>query len=899
VRILLPYLILIFAGVFISPILNAEQKGMPPLKNYNPADYLNKGKIWDIRSSPSGMVYLAADKGLLEFDGRSWKAFKGSAGFTRSVLVLHDSLIYTGSDLDFGVWKRNRYQSLEYTSLYPYQKEVSDLNEEFWDTHSLGDDVVFVSSRNIYVYDGKQITKIAAPSGFTGSFLLGDTLYLMDQRYGLYAFSGNSLNQVSVLPGDKPLSLVGIYPDDDGLVVVTKDQGLFRVSQDGLKVLQTELTTTLRSAKVFSFERVGDSLLAFGTVLKGLYVSDLNGNILHQVNKHKGLPNNTVLCMHHSPSGKLWIGMDYGLSILDLAGRYSFFFDHRGDYGTAYTPMLKEGIFYMGTNQGLYQVPWEAMDNSREYTGFSILGGTEGQVWSLQEIGGEIFVGHDRGLFILKNDRMEWLIRSGGIWNTIQYRDYLLAGGYNGVYIFSKIRGRWEYQRKMELILGSCNQLIEGKDGALWIRIPNFGVIRAQLDSNLRPADRQIFQEADFTGSDPYLLRDQNGMHLITSQFQYTYDAKQGRFVQSERSSDEKEFAPAGITLFNGQSVQLSTEYRFHPVFNGFALERLRHNGQPVPAGAGVVFRSLEAHSTNESRMLYPGVSIPFRLNNVEVEFLMPNREEALYQYRLDDDGEWSLWSASTTFRFYNLRYGSHIILVRSRIGEWTSEISEVQFRIEAPWYQSWFAIGAYVLFLLIAAYLVVRVRRRFRLQQQRSIMAREKAKVREQEEEYRRKIEGLEQERLRISHDQLKQQLRAKTIELATKAKDNEDKNRLLLALKEKCEIAQRNPATSQIRWSEMQRMLDSYLKIEDHTFEIQMDELHQEFFRKLRERFPGLSNKDLRFCAYLKIGLSSKEIADILNIQPSSAFINRSRLRKKLNLNHDEDLHEFLNAI
>ncbi len=92
---------------------------------------------------------------------------------------------------------------------------------------------------------------------------------------------------------------------------------------------------------------------------------------------------------------------------------------------------------------------------------------------------------------------------------------------------------------------------------------------------------------------------------------------------------------------------------------------------------------------------------------------------------------------------------------------------------------------------------------------------------------------------------------------------------------------------------------MLDSYLNIEDKTFEIQMDELHQEFFQKLKDRFPGLSILDLRLCAYLKIGLNSKEIAEILNILPSSAFISRSRLRKKLNLKPEEDLHDFLNSI
>lgn len=122
--------------------------------------------------------------------------------------------------------------------------------------------------------------------------------------------------------------------------------------------------------------------------------------------------------------------------------------------------------------------------------------------------------------------------------------------------------------------------------------------------------------------------------------------------------------------------------------------------------------------------------------------------------------------------------------------------------------------------------------------------------------------------------------------------------KNRLLLALKEKCEKAQQNPALFDIKWGEMQRMLDSYLKIEDKTFEIQMDELHQEFFRELKERSPDLSSNDLRLCAYLKIGLNSKEIAEILNIQPSSFYISRSRLRKKLNLKPSEDLYSFLNS-
>ena len=178
-------------------------------------------------------------------------------------------------------------------------------------------------------------------------------------------------------------------------------------------------------------------------------------------------------------------------------------------------------------------------------------------------------------------------------------------------------------------------------------------------------------------------------------------------------------------------------------------------------------------------------------------------------------------------------------------------------------------------------------------------MLLKEKNSLRQQTEKHKQEIMQLEQKRLQTEYDALKQLLKSKTIELANKARDNEEKNRLLLNLKDKCEKAQKNPALFEMKWREMQRILDSYLKIQDNTFEIQMDELHQEFFRKLKDRFPELSNNDLRMCAYLKIGLNTKEIAELLNIQPSSFYISRSRLRKKLSLKPEEDLYHFLNDV
>lgn len=156
-----------------------------------------------------------------------------------------------------------------------------------------------------------------------------------------------------------------------------------------------------------------------------------------------------------------------------------------------------------------------------------------------------------------------------------------------------------------------------------------------------------------------------------------------------------------------------------------------------------------------------------------------------------------------------------------------------------------------------------------------------------------------LDKEDLEKEKENLAQKIKEKTIELAIKAKEDEDKLRLLHTIREKIAEAEDNPNIYKIRLKEMRHLLDSYLEIENKTFEIQMDELHQEFFKIMKKKFPNLSIYDLRLCAYLKLGLNSKEMADILHVLPSSINVSRSRLRKKLNLLPEEDLYEFLNKI
>lgn len=81
--------------------------------------------------------------------------------------------------------------------------------------------------------------------------------------------------------------------------------------------------------------------------------------------------------------------------------------------------------------------------------------------------------------------------------------------------------------------------------------------------------------------------------------------------------------------------------------------------------------------------------------------------------------------------------------------------------------------------------------------------------------------------------------------------------------------------------------------------SFYSQVEQTHQNFTRRLLEKYPELSEKEQRLVKLLRLGFSSKEIAPLLNISLKSVEISRYRLRKRLKLDKDDNLIKFINNI
>lgn len=79
-------------------------------------------------------------------------------------------------------------------------------------------------------------------------------------------------------------------------------------------------------------------------------------------------------------------------------------------------------------------------------------------------------------------------------------------------------------------------------------------------------------------------------------------------------------------------------------------------------------------------------------------------------------------------------------------------------------------------------------------------------------------------------------------------------------------------------------------------NEFELNFDKVHNDFYKRIHEKFPEITPNERRLCALLKLNLASKEIASITQQNVNAIDVARYRLRQKLGLNKDENLVDFL---
>jgi hypothetical protein len=262
------------------------------------------------------------------------------------------------------------------------------------------------------------------------------------------------------------------------------------------------------------------------------------------------------------------------------------------------------------------------------------------------------------------------------------------------------------------------------------------------------------------------------------------------------------------------------------------------------------------------------------------------------FSYFLDGfDKDWSEWTKRTEKDFTNLPPGRYVFSVKCR-NNFDNESPAVlfSFTILPPWYRTWWAYTLYACAFFSLLYLFYKAQQRKYKEEQKRLQIQHRLEILESDKQ----IAQLRSEKLQAEVDH-------KNAELASAATNLVHKVQMLSKIRENL-ITYKETAGVDKGAKEFQKIIKAIegelgSAQEWEEFAKHFDNVHSNYLKKLKEYCPELKASDLQLAAFLRLNLSTKEIAQLMNISVRGVETSRYRLRKKLGLTNDEaNLHEFL---
>ncbi|MFD2521454.1 triple tyrosine motif-containing protein [Emticicia soli] len=898
----------------------------PDLFNYSQQTYKAHRQNWGIAQNPvNKFMYFANSKGLLEFDGTQWTTYELPARqIVRSVMCDKNGRIYTGALGEFGYWAKKPNGVLAYHSLKNLIKESQFNQEEIWHIIETHNGIIFQSFAYMFILQGNVVKKLSTPGNILFAFEANGRYFLEVLDKGLYEINNN---QFDFIPNSEFLKNESVHTILPGATVSTflvgTNKGIYSFDGKVFKPFNKQLQQFVQQNQLNAGVRLANGNYVFGTILNGVVITDNQGNIINNFNQKNGLQNNTVLSLQNDESGNIWLGLDKGIAMIAMSSPFKYFEDIEGELGTVFDAAIFQNKLYLATNHGVFYTSLEKPTRQ-----FSLLPNTQSQTWDLEVIDNQLFCGHNNGTFRIDNLKATPIstITGGLVIKSLKnYPNHLIQGTYTKLCIYEKDKsGQWIFSHTIDNFSAPIKQLEEDEKGEIFINTLNNGIFRLRLSADLKKVEKETAIKQNFT---PKNLSKIRGKIVVTTDkgiMEYDEASQSFRLIEAlkEHINTQKIFNVSNTEQWmlktNGSFGIVSTQniwlelplkkdtwvsdYENMKVFgstfffckeNGFTiLEKNSIPGLLGLKGKKPIIRSVKVENYPELNQLFTenDKSLSFKYNQNTLNFTFSSSDyssSVRFSYWLENNmNHWSEFSENYEKEFNNLSPGAYTLHLRTN----TSDAETVlHFVVRDPWYWNPLSKTLYLLLFIGIYYYLYKLHLK-RLKEQNMKL------VQEKEEELRRQQEKSKQEIIRLRNEQLEQDVVRKSEELANSTMQLIKKNELLQKLKSESQEIENQSKTGSL--GHIIKLIDNNISSghDWQVFEQNFNRVHEEFFKKLLERYPNLSPGDLRLSAYLRMNLSSKEIAQLLNITYRSVELKRYRLRKKLNLETDENLVEWL---
>ena len=945
----------LFMGCFFA--INAQVKsiGLPKIINYKKADYNGGSQNWDVGQDKNGNLFFANTSGLIQFNGTSWTKSTIPNSTVRSLKITDSGRIYVGGYNEFGYFEANANGKLTYHSVSKMVNSNSKKIIDFvWKIHIVDKAVFFQTFYRTYIYNDNKLTILEAPNRFQFSFMVNNKLYFQDIVLGLVEYKDGKLLPLANTKGLNDTEVWGMVPfANDALLIVTLDRGLFLYAKGNLTSWQCDANKFITKNSSLGGRMLNNNFIVLNSVLDGIVICDTSGRIVQHINNRKGLQNNTALSSFTDVTGNLWLGLDNGIAYINENSPFTFL-GSSFELSSVYSSVQYQNNLYVATNQGIFSHAWNTPFKEES---FNFIEGTTGQAWSIQDIDGSLFCSHNRGLFIISNGKAGTFLddKKGylGLKRIPGKPNYLIASNYHGFAIIEKTAAGWKFRNQIEGFNVSDSKFTtDGKN--VWLIKNN--VYKLKLSDDLRRFTLTTTYESlsrNLKGITS-IQQINNKIYFQSANRFFTYDQANDRFIEDTNLS--KIFSKLPVIRYCFEDNKCNICYFFGESSMGMLMKQPNGSYQnvlsPFASLTGNLVYFFESVNTIDSRNIFIGITeglvhydpelyngttmqpkafirsftfagdtlitgnlpklknvkIPFKDNNVKFTFSSPiydNPENIKFSYKLEGfDDKWSNWTTVPVKEYTNLHEGSYRMQLKVINSYGTqSKPAIIPFTVAPPFYRHPLA---YILYILVVAFSIYYVRRRVKLKirqnryyetlEQRRLYLEKETRIRQEQYELEKEIE-------RLRNEQLKVKILTKDKELVNNSLQVVKKNKMLNGIIHKLKDIDSDTMddSAKARFNKLYKTIDKELNTDKswNNLEKHISNVHFDFLKRLKDKYPAITPREMDLSTYLLMNMSTKEIAEVMNISDGGVELARYRLRKKLNLPRKENLTGFLMSI
>lgn len=539
--------IAMLALLLASGMIHAEaQIWQYPIVNYTRYDYGAGTQNWMFAQQDNGWIYVANNKGILEFDGERWRRYSAHGCRVRSVGIAPDGIVHAGAISEYGEFGHDDNGLMKYESVMR-KINSSNITGVVRNILFIGNRVCYQDDRFFVMQEGDSLWVVNPQCAIYASALHQQRVHVAT-RDGLCVLKGDKLVP---LPGTEALArykVVCMASCRDHLLIATQANGLYVYDSDGdMNRLHTPADNFICSNLTQSMA-VDGNRLAIGTIHDGIALIDISKGRYEKLSVENGLQNSTVLSLFFDREGNLWAGLDSGIDYIYLNSPVRHLYNKHARMGSGYTSCISSDKLYAGTNRGVVM-----MDLPDEISGTEdepkFIEGIYGQIWQLTPCNDLVFCASDNGIFVIDKTNMAQMVPGcRGVRQIVPVpgqSNVMIAGCYGpdrGLWIIENNGGRWQIRDKVAGFEVSCKSLMPDPTdpGTVWFANKGNGVMKIRLTPDLCAVEsmRTFSKPLLDTRHDFKLLTIDDNVVITSHRSLWQYDAAADTLVPATTLTD-------------------------------------------------------------------------------------------------------------------------------------------------------------------------------------------------------------------------------------------------------------------------------------------------------------------------------------------------------------------------